>query len=104
MRHEVTVVFDAQRSLDIPVDAGDLPAADAARRWLDDEFVRLDCTPLRASGKLLTADKLVAVAQEVGPSGFGDSAWRSAYGRAACAVMGRPAVRVDLLVMAVRAA
>ena len=28
-----------------------------ARRWLDDEFTRLDCEPLRASGKVLLADK-----------------------------------------------
>ena len=104
MRHEVIVVFDASHSLDIPVDASLLPAADAARRWLDDEFVRMDCTPLRASGKLLTADKLVALASEAGRAGFDDAVWRDTYARAACAAMARPSVRVDLLTMAVRAA
>ena len=104
MRHEVVIVFDARSSLDVPVDATELPAADAARRWLDEEFVRLACEPLRASGKVLTADKLLAVAAEAGTAGFDNEAWRKAFARAACAAMGRPTVRVDLAAMAVRAA
>jgi hypothetical protein len=103
MRHEVIIVFDAQNSLDIPVEPAGLLPPDQARRWLDDEFVRLDCSPLRASGKVLTADKLLAVAAAMGPQGFEDGAWRTAFGRAACAAMARPAVRVDLVAMAVRA-
>ena len=103
MHHEVIVVFDAQDSLDIPVDAGALPAPEVARRWLDDEFVRLDCAPLRPSGKVLTADKLLAVAETAGRAAFDDAPWRQAFARAACAAMGRPAVRVDLAAMAVRA-
>ena len=66
MRREVIVHFDEQHQLDIPVEATELPAPDVARRWLDDEFTRLDCAPLRASGKVLTADKLLAVAAEAG--------------------------------------
>ena len=103
MRHEVIIVFDATHSLDIPVEPAGLPAADQARRWLDDEFVRLDCAPLRASGKVLTADKLLALATAMGAAGFEDAAWRTAFARAACAAMGKPAVRVDLAAMAVRA-
>jgi len=103
MRHEVTIVFDARQSLDIAVDAAKLPEPDVARRWLDDEFVRMDCSPLRASGKVLTADKLLALASAAGVTGFDDLAWRAAFAQAACAAMGKPAVRVDLATMAVRA-
>jgi hypothetical protein len=102
MRHEVTVLFDARQPVEIPVDARDLPAADVARRWLDDEFTRLDCTPLRASGKVLTVDKLLAVAAEAGEASFEDPVWRQAFARAACAAMGKPVVTVDLVTMAVR--
>jgi len=103
MRREVIVQFDAQRQLDIPVDATDLPAPDVARRWLDDEFTRLDCAPLRASGKVLTADKLLAVAAEAGEPSFDDPVWRQAFARATVAAMGRDVVTVDLAAMKVRA-
>jgi hypothetical protein len=103
MRREVTVQFDDQNRLDIPVDATDLPAPDVARRWLDDEFTRLDCAPLRASGKVLTADKLLAVAGEAGPASFDDPVWRQAFARAASAAMSRDLVVVDLAAMKVRA-
>jgi hypothetical protein len=103
MRREVTVHFDEQHQLDIPVEAADLPAPDVARRWLDDEFTRLDCAPLRASGKVLTADKLLAVAAEAGEPSFDDPVWRQAFARAAVAAMGRDIVAVDLAAMKVRA-
>jgi hypothetical protein len=102
MRHIVTVVFDTRQSLDIPVDANELPPADEARRWLDGEFTRLDCSPLRASGKVLTADKLLAVADAAGPLAFDDVHWQQTFGRATCAALGRPVVRVDLSQMTVR--
>jgi hypothetical protein len=103
MRHEVTVLFDTRQPVEIPVDARDLPAADVARRWLDDEFTRLECTPLRASGKVLTVDKLLAVAHDAGEVSFEDPVWRQAFARAASAAMGKAVVTVDLVTMAVRA-
>ena len=35
---------------------------DVARWWLDDQFIQMGCEPLRPTGKLLTADKVVVVA------------------------------------------
>jgi hypothetical protein len=69
---------------------------------LDDEFTRLDCSPLRASGKVLTVDKLLAVAGAAGTTGFDDPAWRHEFARAACAAMGKPVVVVDLAALTVR--
>jgi hypothetical protein len=102
MRHEVSLQFDLQNRLEIPVDGHDLPAADLARRWLDDEFTRLECAPLRASGKVLTVDKLLAVASAAGPASFDDPSWRREFARAACAATGKPSVRVDLSTMTVK--
>ena len=36
---------------------------DEGRRWLDDQFIALDCEPLRPSGKVLLADKVLVVAR-----------------------------------------
>jgi hypothetical protein len=98
MRQEVFVRFDARTEFEIPVHAGAAPmAADEARRWLDDQFVANDCEPLRVSGKVLTADKVLALADGVGPQRFaGDAAFRDAFARAVVTALGQPVVRVDV--------
>ena len=101
MRHDVLVQFDDQHTVQITVDSEALPPADAARAWLDSEFTRLECEPLRPSGKLLTADKLLVLAQEAGRSGFEDPAWRQAFGRAVIGQLQRPTVTIDLRSMKV---
>ena len=98
MRQEVTVCFNPQQlyTLLLPATSADL-AADQARNWLDDEFVANDCEPLRASGKVLIADKVLALASTVGPARFAnDSNWAAAFARATLAALGRPVVRVDV--------
>lgn len=72
-----------------------------ARRWLDDEFIRLECEPLRASGKVLLADKVLVVAQAAGARHFADAAWAARFARATAAALSRPVVRVDVPAMAV---
>lgn len=101
MRHELSISFDGLEELDIPVSEGTLPTPEAARRWLDDEFVRLDCSPLRPSGKVLMADKVLAVASTAGQTGFDDPEWRRAFAQAACSALGRPTVKVDVNSMTV---
>ena len=98
MRQDVFVRFDARTEFELPVHAGEPPmAADAARRWLDEQFVANDCEPLRVSGKVLTADKVLALADGVGPQRFAeDAAFRDAFARAVVAALGQPVVRVDV--------
>ena len=45
--------------------------SDEARRWLDEQFVALGAEPMRASGKVLVADKVLAVASAAGGGGGG---------------------------------
>jgi len=80
-----------------------LPASDPAwsmedaRRWLDEQYVANECVPTRASGKVLTTDKLVGVAKAYGRLGLEkDEALRLAYAHAASAAVSRPFVRVDV--------
>jgi hypothetical protein len=98
MRQDVWVQFGHEGELHIALPAGEARwPADQGRRWLDEQFVALDCEPLRASGKVLTADKLLAVAQALGPRRLAeDEALRLDYARAALGAMARPALRVDV--------
>jgi hypothetical protein len=98
MRQTVVIRFAPQRTQEITLHPGQ-PAMDAldARRWLDEQFVAQECEPLRGTGKVLTADKVMALAQTVPGSQFtDDEAWAQAFARATLAALGRPLVTVDL--------
>lgn len=75
---------------------------EAAGRWLDDQFVALGAEPLRASGKVLLLDKILAVAIAAGASRFTDDAgWAGRFASAVHALVGRDAVRVEVDTMTV---
>lgn len=97
MRSNLSIVFGTgEVSVDLPADSTALSAADA-RRWLDEQFIANECEPLRVSGKVLTADKLLAIAGAIGQRGFEqDEAFRLAFARAAWAGLGRSMVRIDV--------
>ena len=97
MRQEVFVQFGNDREFALPV-ASDAAMSNAdARRWLDDQFIANECEPLRASGKVLTADKILALAVAVGPLRFSDdAAFANDFARATLGALGKPLVRVDV--------
>ena len=74
---------------------------DVARAWLDAQFTELECEPLRASGKVLTADKVLRVTQAAGPALFADEQWAADYARAVHAALSKPMIRVDVSAMAI---
>ncbi len=68
-----------------------------ARRWLDERFTAYECEPLGHLGKVLTRDKLVALADAIGRRGFeADEALRADFARAAVAVLGSESVHIDV--------
>jgi hypothetical protein len=97
MRSTVVIAFGSTEVL-VHLPAAEAPwSADEARRWLDEQFVANGCEPLRASGKVLTADKLVAIASAIGQRGFEqDEGLRLAYAHAVEAALSRPTVRIDV--------
>ena len=98
MRRQVTVNFGpAGTVVGAPaLDETDWPS-DQARRWLEDQFVALECEPLRASGKVLTVDKVLAVATAIGLRTLADDeALRTNFARAVVGALGRPLVQVDV--------
>lgn len=82
----------------VTLPAGEAPwPSDQARRWLDDQFVANGCEPLRASGKVLTADKVLALADAIGVRGFErDEALRHDFARAVTAALAKSMVAVDV--------
>ena len=94
MRQDIVIRFERDQELALvnhePMDS------QTARAWLDAEFTRLECVPARASGKVLIADKLLAIAGEVGPKGFADAAWASQFAKAAAGALGKAYVSVDV--------
>lgn len=98
MRQAVIVEFVPQQPQEIDLHAGTQPlSAEAARQWLDDQFLAHDCAPLRPTGKVLIADKVMALASAAGAAQFQrDADWAQAFARAVLGALGRPVVTVDV--------
>ena len=101
MQHEVIIKLPSGHELHVDVSHDDPMSADTARHWLDEQFVALECEPLRPTGKLLLADKVLVVARAAQNHLQKDAAWRETYARAVSSALGRPVVRVDIPGMAV---
>lgn len=101
MISEVVVQLSADLQFRADVDRLPPMGNEEARRWLDEQFTALDCEPLRPSGKVLLADKVLVVAREAGAQRLGDATWFHTYARATHAVLARPLIKVDVLGMAV---
>jgi len=96
MRSEVSVTFKDSPPVRLDLNEVQPMPHDVARWWLDDQFTQMGCEPLRPTGKLLTADKVVVVAQAGGLERFADPKWAMEFARAASAALGKPVVHVDV--------
>ena len=96
MRSEVSVTFKGASPLRVDLNEVQPMPHDVARWWLDDQFTQMACEPLRPTGKLLTADKVVVIAQAAGPKKFAEAKWSLEFARAASAALGKPVVHVDV--------
>jgi hypothetical protein len=101
MRSEVTITFKDRPPVRIDLDDAPPMPNDEARAWLDQQFTQMDCEPLRPTRKLLTADKVVVVAQAAGSDKFADAAWAQAFARAASAALAKPMVHVDVAALSI---
>jgi len=97
MKPTVRLSFGPDEVLCHPPEGRAPQPPEEARRWLDDRFVAYECEPLRALGKVLTRDKLIALAEAIGPKGFeADEALRADFARAATTVLGSESVHIDV--------
>lgn len=96
MRSEVTVTFEGTAPVRMDLNKVQPMPHDAARAWLDQQFTELDCDPLRPTGKVLTADKVVVVAEAAGAAKFAEERWAQEFARATSAALGKPVVHIDV--------
>lgn len=99
MRSQVTVTWGGASTFRFDLEEVQPMPHDQARAWLDDQFNFFGCDPIRLTGKVLTADKVLCVAQAAGEERFRDAAhqdWALSYARAASAALAKPVVTVDL--------
>jgi hypothetical protein len=101
MRNQVLVMLDKGVEFNFTVADAPAMASDVARAWLDNQFTTLDCEPLRASGKVLTADKVLVVTQAAGAALLADEKWAAEYVQAVHAALGKPMIRVDVPSMSI---
>jgi hypothetical protein len=97
MRPTMCIVFGTAKVL-VNLPAGKACwAAEDAQRWLDDQFITHGWQPRRASGKVLTAEGLLAMASAVGQRDFEQrEGLRLNFARAAEAALSRSVVRIDV--------
>ena len=96
MRSEVSVTFKNSPPVRIDLNEVQPMPHDEARKWLDEQFTQMGCEPLRATGKLLTADQVMVIAQAAGPAQFAEAQWAQAFARAARAALAKPLVQIDV--------
>jgi len=99
MRSQVTVSWGARSTYPFDLEEVQPMPHDLARSWLDEQFTFLGCEPIRPTGKVLTADKILAVAEAVGEERFRDEAhrpWAMAFARAASAALAKPVISIDV--------
>ena len=101
MHSEVSVTVDRNQEFRFDLEGHEPMPSDVARRWLDDEVTRLECEPLRASGKVLLADKVLTVARAAGPVLLADPDWFQKFARATHGALAKAIVRIDLPSMAI---
>lgn len=100
MQSFVTVELAADKQFQLLATEG-LSALEA-RQWLDQQFVDMDCEPLRASGKVLTADKVLSIAAHASNAQWSDTAWAQQFANATVAALARPVVKVDVPALAIK--
>ncbi len=98
MRSIVTIIFNERQSLEYVVDIDHTPEAQAmAQDWLEATWVRLECEPLRHSGKVLLLDKVLGVADSLGYSTFAQHEDKAReFAEQVAIALGRPVITIDL--------
>ncbi len=101
MRNEVRVLLEDGQEFVQDFDSSEAMSNEDGRRWLDQEFIRMECEPLRASGKVLIVDKVVVVAKEAGAAMLAQPDWLANFAKASIGAVGRPTVVVNTKAMTV---
>lgn len=98
MRSVISIIFNARQTLELSVDVepGDDQSA-AARDWIDAQWHKLGCEPLRHSGKVLLLDKVLGVSDALGYTQLSqDSQQAQDFATQLALALEKPRITVDL--------
>jgi hypothetical protein len=99
MEYQVLVKLGKGKDYDLKLHDGDLAGAtpQSARRWFEQQFADMGCTPTNPTGKTLLVDLIVSVARAMGEKPFaqGDGLARE-FARNALAVLQRSRISIDV--------
>ena len=101
MQSEVRVIQDERTEWRFDLDPAAPMGNAEARDWLDAQFTQLGSEPLRPTGKLLLADKVVVLARDAGAVRLADPAWGPQFAAAAAAALAKPTALIDAQAMSV---
>lgn len=98
MRVDVSVLYDARRSVHLVTQVDVTPEGTAqARVWFDRNWESFGCEPLRPSGKVLLLDKILGVADALGYDLMAvDTRRAQEFAHYAALALGRSRITVDL--------
>ncbi len=99
MNNGVVVAFSEVARHEFRITDAELSGASVkqAQTWLDEQWVALECEPVRPSGKVLLFDKILGIARQAGERRFAeDTTWARAFARNVAMLVERPVVVVDV--------
>lgn len=105
MEYSILVKLGAGKDYELRLQDRDLAGAtpQSARRWFEQQFADMGCTPTNPTGKTLLVDLIVGVARAMGDKPFaqGEDLARE-FARNAVAALQRRAVSIDVESLSVR--
>lgn len=105
MEYSILVKLGAGKDYELRLQDRDLGGAtpQSARRWFEQQFADMGCTPTNPTGKTLLVDLILGVARAMGEKPFanGESSARE-FARNAIAVLQRNAISIDVEALSVR--
>ena len=101
MHSVVTVTLDPSQEFRFELDGVEPMAHEDARRWLDNEFIRMECEPCSASGKGTDGRQGADRGRRSRSNHAGRSGMAGRFARATSAALARPVVRVDVQSMTI---
>ncbi|MGB3936855.1 MAG: hypothetical protein WBL29_14235 [Burkholderiales bacterium] len=104
MEYSILVKLGKGKDRELKLHDGDLAGAtpQSARRWFEQQFADMGCTPTNPTGKTLLVDLVVGVAKAIGDKPFaqGDALARE-FARNAIVVLQRRAISIDVEALSV---
>ncbi len=99
MSSQVVVVFSRGSEYEFAVPDAQIAALghDEAHRWLDQQWLDLDCVTTNPVGKVLLLDKILGIARNGGEKHFASAdEWARRFACAVATLLDRRAIRVDV--------